>query len=142
MSVLATASGGHVLVTVLAAVLALAGCGASEPDDGKVHLRLGWWGSDSRHKATQAAIDQVPGAAPGHRGQGEFGDWGGYWDKLATTVAARDAPDVIQMDERTCATTPPAARCWTSDPGRRAGHQQVRPQGAEDRRDRRQACTG
>jgi multiple sugar transport system substrate-binding protein len=31
--------------------------------------------------------------------RGEFKDWNGYWDSLATTVAANDAPDVIQMDE-------------------------------------------
>ena len=32
--------------------------------------------------------------------KGEFGEWSGYWDKLATTVAANDAPDIIQMDEK------------------------------------------
>ena len=31
--------------------------------------------------------------------KGEFKDWNGYWDSLATTVAANDAPDIIQMDE-------------------------------------------
>ena len=30
----------------------------------------------------------------------EYGDWNGYWDKLATQVAANDAPDIIQMDEK------------------------------------------
>lgn len=29
----------------------------------------------------------------------ENSEWGSYWDKLATTTAANDAPDVIQMDE-------------------------------------------
>ena len=78
----------------------LAGCGSSEPNDGKVHLRMAWWGSDSRHKATQAAIEKFQALHPNIVVSGEFGDWNGYWDKLATSVAARDAPDVIQMDEK------------------------------------------
>ena len=89
-----------VLATLLIAVLALAGCGRSEPDDGKVHLRFGWWGSDSRHKATAKAIEKFQALHPDIVVSGEFGDWSGYWDKLATSVAARDAPDVIQMDEK------------------------------------------
>lgn len=89
-----------VLLIALAAALAMAGCGVGEPDDGKVHLRMGWWGSDSRHKATQEAIARFQELHPNIVVQGEYGDWTGYWDKLATTVAARDAPDVFQMDER------------------------------------------
>ncbi|HVH22960.1 MAG TPA: extracellular solute-binding protein [Pseudonocardia sp.] len=89
-----------VLITVLAAALALAGCGSSEPNDGKIHLRMTWWGSDSRHKATQAAIEKFQALHPNIVVSGEFGDWNGYWDKLSTSVAARDAPDVIQMDEK------------------------------------------
>lgn len=88
------------LLTALAAALALAGCGASEPDDGKVHLRMGWWGGDSRHKPTEAAIAKFQELHPDIVVRGEFGEWSGYWDKLATSVAARDAPDVIQMDEK------------------------------------------
>jgi multiple sugar transport system substrate-binding protein len=81
---------------------ATAACGGSggEAADGKVELRFTWWGSDIRHQATQKAIDAFQKANPNIVVKGEYGEWNGYWDKLATTVAANDAPDIIQMDER------------------------------------------
>lgn len=62
-------------------------------------LRAVWWGNDERTRLTQDALalfterTGVPVAA-------EPADWGGYWDRLATQVAAGDAPDVVQMDEK------------------------------------------
>nr|WP_275451112.1 extracellular solute-binding protein [Arthrobacter sp. H5] len=43
-------------------------------------------------------MDEYEEANPGTTISAEYSDWGGYWDKLATTIAARDAPDIIQMD--------------------------------------------
>ena len=63
-------------------------------------LRFTWWGTDSRHKTTQKVIDAYEAEHPNVTINGEFGEWAGYWDKLATAVAARDAPDIIQMDEK------------------------------------------
>ncbi len=45
-------------------------------------------------------IDAYQKDHPNVKIKGEFGEWSGYWDKLATTVAANDAPDIIQMDEK------------------------------------------
>lgn len=85
-----------------AAVLAIAltGCGGSPQGSsvGPVTLRMTWWGSDSRHKMTQQLIDAFEAENPNIRVEGEYGDWSGYWDKLATQVASQAAPDVIQMD--------------------------------------------
>ncbi|MFF1830731.1 ABC transporter substrate-binding protein [Paenarthrobacter sp. NPDC058040] len=86
-----------------AAVLALGltGCGggSSQPaSDGSVTLRMSWWGSDSRHKMTQQLIEEFEAENPNIKVEGEYGDWSGYWDKLATQVASQAAPDVIQMD--------------------------------------------
>lgn len=85
-----------------ALLLLTAACGGSgdsaDGDDG-VTLRFTWWGSDVRHEATQEVIDAFEAEHPDISVTGEFGEWSGYWDKLATTVAAGDAPDVIQMDE-------------------------------------------
>jgi pectin-derived oligosaccharide transport system substrate-binding protein len=83
---------------------ALAACGSSdgasdEVSDKPVTLRFTWWGSDARHKRTQQVIDVFQKAHPTITVKGEFKDWNGYWDSLATTVAANDAPDIIQMDE-------------------------------------------
>ena len=55
---------------------------------------------DTRHKTTQKVIDAYQKDHPNVTINGEFGEWSGYWDKLATTVAANDAPDIIQMDEK------------------------------------------
>jgi multiple sugar transport system substrate-binding protein len=92
--------------TILAAALTLglAACGGGsdagqELSDEPVTLRFTWWGSDERHKRTQEVIDLFQKAHPNITVKGEFKDWNGYWDSLATTVAANDAPDIIQMDE-------------------------------------------
>ncbi|GAA3141067.1 multiple sugar transport system substrate-binding protein [Kribbella aluminosa] len=76
------------------------GPGGSADAGGKVTLRFTWWGSDTRTKLTQQVIDAYQKDHPNVTIKGEFGDWSGYWDKLATTVAANDAPDIIQMDEK------------------------------------------
>jgi multiple sugar transport system substrate-binding protein len=90
--------------TALAAVLlAASACGGDSGGasaNGEVTLRFNWWGSDTRHKITQQVIDAFENDHPKIKIKGEFGEWAGYWDKLATTVAANDAPDIIQMDEK------------------------------------------
>jgi multiple sugar transport system substrate-binding protein len=70
-----------------------------EPSDGPVTLRFAWWGSDGRHQLTQQAIDAFAARHPNITVEGEFSDWTGYWDRVATTFAANDAPDIVQMDE-------------------------------------------
>ncbi|OXM59781.1 ABC transporter substrate-binding protein [Amycolatopsis vastitatis] len=73
--------------------------GGDELSAGPVTLRFSWWGADDRHKRTQQVIDLFQKKHPNITVRGEFKDWNSYWDSLATTVAANDAPDVIQMDE-------------------------------------------
>ncbi|TCC12412.1 sugar ABC transporter substrate-binding protein [Kribbella soli] len=91
---------------VTVTLLAASACGgdsggaSSSADGGKVTLRFTWWGSDTRTKLTQQVIDAYQKDHPNVTIKGEFGEWSGYWDKLATTVAANDAPDIIQMDEK------------------------------------------
>lgn len=92
---------------IAASLLVASACGgdsggpsSSSADGGKVTLRFSWWGSDTRTKLTQQAIDAYQKDHPNVTIKGEFGEWSGYWDKLATTVAANDAPDIIQMDEK------------------------------------------
>ena len=87
--------------------LALAGCGApaaesggTKNDQGQTVIRFAWWGNDTRNKLTNEVIAKFEAANPDIKVQGEPGEWSGYWDKLATQVAANDAPDVIQMDEK------------------------------------------
>ncbi|WP_277208079.1 ABC transporter substrate-binding protein [Isoptericola croceus] len=69
-------------------------------DGGDVTIRFSWWGSDERHQTTQEIIDLFEEKNPGITVVPDFTDWGGYWDKLATTVAGGDTPDVLTHEER------------------------------------------
>lgn len=91
---------GKIAAAVAAVAITLTGCGASPQaaSDGPVTLRFSWWGSETRHKMTQELIDAFEAKNPNIKIEGEYGDWSGYWDKLATQVASQDAPDIIQMD--------------------------------------------
>lgn len=88
-----------------AAALMLTACGSGGGGAGQelskepVTLRFTWWGADERHKRTQQVIGLFQKKHPNITVKGEFKDWNGYWESLATTVAANDAPDIIQMDE-------------------------------------------
>ncbi|SDO32345.1 ABC transporter substrate-binding protein [Lentzea jiangxiensis] len=91
-----------VLLSVTASLLAACGSGSDAGGDlttEKVTLRFTWWGADDRHKRTQKVIDMFQRKYPNITVKGEFKEWNGYWDSLATTMAANDAPDVMQMDE-------------------------------------------
>lgn len=83
-------------------LLALPGCGgdsggASDDPNAPVTLRFSWWGNQDRAALTQKAIDAFQAANPGITVKPEYGDFNGYFDKLATSVAANDAPDVITL---------------------------------------------
>lgn len=86
------------------AALALSACsgdggGSTELSSEPVTLRFTWWGSDARHQRTQQVIKLFEAKHKNITVKGEFKEWNGYWDSLATTAAAQEAPDVIQMDE-------------------------------------------
>lgn len=87
--------------TAAAAALLAAGCGGGGgADGGDVELRFSWWGSDDRHETTQEVIDLFEENNPGITVTAEYTSWDGYWDKLATSTAAGDMPDVVTMEER------------------------------------------
>ncbi|MGW6442970.1 ABC transporter substrate-binding protein [Lentzea sp. NPDC055074] len=91
-----------VLLSLTASLLAACGSGSDAGGDlttEKVTLRFTWWGADDRHKRTQQVIDMFQRKHPNITVKGEFKEWNGYWDSLATTMAANDAPDIMQMDE-------------------------------------------
>ncbi|MGG4488289.1 ABC transporter substrate-binding protein [Metabacillus idriensis] len=64
----------------------------------KTKLRIVWWGSQERHDATLKVIELYKEKNPDVSFETEFSGWDGYWDKLATQSAAKNAPDIIQMD--------------------------------------------
>ncbi|TCU38870.1 ABC transporter substrate-binding protein [Rhizobium azibense] len=63
-------------------------------------LRLLWWGSQPRADRTNKVSELYKAKNPGTSITGEFLGWGDYWPRLATQVAGKNAPDVIQMDYR------------------------------------------
>lgn len=89
---------------VAALTLTLTGCSGSgnvstELSDEPVTLSVAWWGGDARAALTEEAIDAFEDEYPNITVETQFGEWGGYWDQLATSTAAGDAPDIVQMDE-------------------------------------------
>jgi multiple sugar transport system substrate-binding protein len=86
------------------AVPGLAACGTGgggdmELSDDPVTIRMTWWGADVRAELTNQAIAAFQEAHPNITVKAEYKPWEGYWDALATTTAANDSPDVLQMDE-------------------------------------------
>ena len=82
------------LVLALLCTSAVAFAESEEP----VTLRVCWWGSQTRHDLTMAAIEKFEEKYPNITVEAEFTSWDGYWSKLATQVAGNLLPDVIQMD--------------------------------------------
>ncbi|TVY10281.1 ABC transporter substrate-binding protein [Paenibacillus cremeus] len=74
--------------------------GASASDNKPVKLRIVWWGSQARHDATLKALDAYSKKHPNVTFETEFSGIDGYADKLATQAAAKNAPDIIQMDPK------------------------------------------
>jgi oligogalacturonide transport system substrate-binding protein len=61
-------------------------------------MRFMWWGSDSRHQATLAVINQYQDANPGIKIDAEYSGYDGYFEKLTTQLSGKTAPDIIQFD--------------------------------------------
>lgn len=80
-----------------AAAISLTACGGNS-SDGESTLRIAWWGGEPRHNSTIAVIDMYRANNPDIKIETEYTNWDGYWDKLASQMAARNLPDVIQQD--------------------------------------------
>ena len=60
-------------------------------------LRMSWWGGDSRHEATQAALEAC-GTKHGHTIKPEFTGWSGHFEKVATQIAGGTEADIMQIN--------------------------------------------
>jgi multiple sugar transport system substrate-binding protein len=61
-------------------------------------LALTYWSNPTRTKNTDAEIAAFTAANAPLKINGQPGEFGTYWDKLATQTAGGTAPDIIQMD--------------------------------------------
>ncbi len=86
------------LATGIAVALSLAACGSdSGAAEGPVELRMTWWGDDSRHERTNAALDLFEEQNPGITVVRDFSGFDGYLDKITTQYTGGNSPDVIQL---------------------------------------------
>ena len=63
-----------------------------------ISLSISWWGGDSRHEATQKALDAFTAAHPNITIEPQFGAWSGWEEKMSTAFYAGTAPDVNQVN--------------------------------------------
>ncbi|OAE01159.1 extracellular solute-binding protein [Arthrobacter sp. OY3WO11] len=84
-------------VSLVSLTAACSSTPSNEAQDGPVEIRFSWWGNEGRAQLTTKAIAEFEAANPDIKVKPEYGDISGYFDKLATQVAANDAPDVITM---------------------------------------------
>ncbi|WP_077619391.1 ABC transporter substrate-binding protein [Bacillus sinesaloumensis] len=71
--------------------------GGDSKDD-KVTLRIAWWGSQPRHDYTLEIIKKYEEQNPNVKIEAEYAAWDDYWKKLAPQAAAKELPDIVQMD--------------------------------------------
>ncbi|MFG1943522.1 ABC transporter substrate-binding protein [Nonomuraea sp. NPDC048826] len=96
-----------VAAALSAAMLTATACGSGDGgggdaggDGGKVKITFAYWGSDARQKLTEQAIQKFEEKNPAIDVEGDFSNWDSYYEKLATKVAANDAPDVLSIEIR------------------------------------------
>lgn len=75
-----------------------AGGDVAAPSDGEVNLKISWWGGDSRHEATQNAINKFMEKNPNIKVEVQFGAWSGWEEQMSTALYAGTAPDVNQIN--------------------------------------------
>jgi len=88
------------MLLLLLAVSSLVFAQTSKPATASkdVNLRFSWWGSDSRHKPTLAAMKAYEALNPGVKIEGEYGAFANFYLKLLTQLNGNTAPDIFQVD--------------------------------------------
>ena len=65
---------------------------------GKVELKFSWWGGDSRHEATEKAIQAFMAKYPDITVTAEYGAWSGWEEKQALNIMGGNAADLMQIN--------------------------------------------
>lgn len=63
-----------------------------------ITLRMNWWGGDSRHQATLAAIEKFQEKYPNITVTPEYEAFNGHEEKIALGIKSGNAADVMQLD--------------------------------------------
>ena len=64
----------------------------------EVTLKFSWWGGDSRHEATEKAIEAFMAKYPNIKVEAEYGAWNGWEEKQALAIQGGNAADVMQIN--------------------------------------------
>jgi multiple sugar transport system substrate-binding protein len=78
-------------------------CQKKESDDNKTDsketkLTVYWWGNQTRNERTQKVLTMFTAEHPDITFDPQFAEWADYWNKLATSAAGHQMPDIVQMD--------------------------------------------
>jgi len=97
---LLTAAAGIGLTGALAACSRSSESGGGDTDDtdGATTVRFTFWGPAFYQEFTGEMVTAFEADNTDVAVEQEPAEWSGYWDRLATQVAAGDEPDVINMD--------------------------------------------
>ena len=82
------------LLLIMMLMLSVVGVTAQEP----TQVRISWWGSQTRHDLTIAAIELYESQNPNIDIVYEFQGWNDHWTKLSTQAAGGELPDIMQHD--------------------------------------------
>ncbi|ABS02078.1 multiple sugar transport system substrate-binding protein [Kineococcus radiotolerans] len=74
--------------------------GAGPETTEPVVLTVAWWGGPARAENTQKVLDLYTKAHPNVTFKTQWQGYSGYYDKINTSAAGRNAPDIIQIDNR------------------------------------------
>jgi multiple sugar transport system substrate-binding protein len=85
-------------LAALGLVAALPGCSPGQQSADAEPLRFTFWGPDFYQQFTRQMVDGFTASHPEVKVSVEPAEWSGYWDRLATQMAANDEPDVVNMD--------------------------------------------
>lgn len=84
------------LSTILAAAMVLSLFSVALAEE-TVTLRFSWWGGDSRHEATLAAIARYEELNPHVKIEAEYQGYDGYNEKILTQLSGGTQPDMFQI---------------------------------------------
>ena len=70
------------------------GYSSTEP----VTIKFSWWGGDTRHEATEKAVEAFMAKYPNITVECEYGAWSGWEEKQALAIQGGNAADVMQIN--------------------------------------------
>lgn len=71
---------------------------AQAQDSVSGEITFAWWGGDSRHEATEKAVEAFMKKDPGIQVTTEYGAWNGWEEKQSLSLSSGNAADMMQIN--------------------------------------------